>query len=621
MADNIDISMIEADDTENNKHSTDDDDNTVKSSGSSDKIDKGMMEYLIKWRVPEDDRVPDHNSAKDKICEVLSMLLECNSFKLIFIDSRGEEFVELNEIQKTTIKIHKSNNKANKKNNFIAVTRFRSDHRWSDIKAKSNLRSMLTGNKIYAGIHLFNAKEWDIISIGCILHHHVSHCPVTWVKEKIISLMKEQDNQLPFILQTSSVRTDDKTVATKAFDFTCQRKDAKKWREILTTGEFRKETNRFFLPYEYKRTKQEAFKKMLRGQNRMLAETYVIKVQGIKKDKKDIIAKHMRKEFNNHYLDMVPTKNNASSGEWRILVKEDMFYAMDSHLRLVWEELTVECDASNLSEENAFPPPEITSNPGVREDDRQESSYGSILTTGTGLWSVEDKNLEEYDNADDKLFEQNQDQRASYQTYRDATVTKTKQTWAAKVSTGITNNKQQDKPEESAAYKADGENEVVKQMKEMMAIMTTQNEELQKLRREAEQQREQDRQQMENLSTQLNALQRDLEHAKIQRHDVEEQLAQSRHQCTVYQQHTLELEMQLEQQNQPMERSEKASTPSEHQTHKKRNTQGTPDHRKMKPANLLTTFNTDDMEVEPTKEDKALNSNNQGAPGHKGGKE
>ena len=155
----------------------------------------------------------------------------------------------------------------------------------------------------------------------------------------------------------------------------------------MTHGKFRDPKHRIFIPYSLKRTNSNTFQTLLKENNQMLSDSYVMKIQGIPQAGIQQIKKTILDLAGVQFV--VPTTKTQSHGEWRILIKASKFHGVNGYIRQHWEswcrDIPEECYAEVPT---SFPIPAITSK-NTREsgnaDDASAETYGSLLSAASTL--------------------------------------------------------------------------------------------------------------------------------------------------------------------------------------------------------------------------------------------
>lgn len=198
-------------------------------------------------------------------------------------------------------------------------------------------------------------------------------------------MIKTQEKNPPlFQLIPQRITTSDKKASTKAFTVQCAKDDASKLMHLLTHGPFRQATNQIFVPFKYKSKQPELFTKCIRQQNEIYHKTWVIKLEGITPDIMQIIQREIKPIMG--VMHVVPTKRVNESGEWKLLVDQSKCAYVHRQLTEHWKQILEQVPPDLL--ENApihFTTPSISSKRAreYQDNDSDNDSYGSLLTTGT----------------------------------------------------------------------------------------------------------------------------------------------------------------------------------------------------------------------------------------------
>jgi len=275
----------------------------------------------------------------------------------------------------------------------------------STLKRHPNVLEKIKENKVYINEHHFNTETWDVAHIGFLQGLNIKHIHRNEAKRQIQAQLALNNAEHPnFELVSVRVRSGQKQTAfhqTRAYEVQCARSDAKALAKMLTSGPFRQ--TMIFVPYAFKKRQPEAFLQAIMNQNKELADTWIVKLQGLT----DIILEEIRPIIMSQpgVKAIVPTHNGQDKGQWKILVSQKKFAAFRRWLGTQWNTIT-----KNLTEETlasipeTHPPMIITSaDTGDNDDDSTgEESYAtaftnamSVITTDTFTGSVQDSNTKD----------------------------------------------------------------------------------------------------------------------------------------------------------------------------------------------------------------------------------
>ena len=372
-----------------------DDDDLTEVAGSNRKKNEAVEEEkLVKWQLPGHQ---DIFNAKKTLIHLLTTLIMTHSSDITIIDSKQREWMFngtddenrfKKDVEKIAVNLHPiKNKKENSVVRWVSITKIRSVTKISEWKNNESFYDEVHDAKVYLFPHPFGYDEWDIISIGFIKDIHAVHYPRDLLQDQIHHLLKKQEKEPPtFQLVSQRITTNDKTASTKAYVLQCQKKDAEKMVHLMTHGPFRDPANQKFVPFRYKRTKPEVFLNCIRQQNEVYFKTWIIKLEGITNEAMQYIGTNIMKIRG--VLHVVPSKRIQEIGEWKILTDRTKCNTVHKQLGDRWAELIQLIPGKLLQEApTTYPAPMISSKRArdYQEDESEDDSYGSLLTTGTEI--------------------------------------------------------------------------------------------------------------------------------------------------------------------------------------------------------------------------------------------
>ena len=374
----------------------DDDDITVTSGTRPERNEQAEVEILVRFQVPNS---PNALRAKHLMSGVLTTILQAFQNNVVYIDNKQEEFVYnsrmsedevANQLKNASMTAHEVRIKHSTQtsNRWIMILKFRTTIPFRDWKKNETVLAGLRKNRIFMTPHKFEQHEWDIISLGFLLGIHVVQFPQEAAKEYLESLIKHDEPTPPhFSLHPAKVQMKGKSIYTRAYEVTCLRDNGQRLYNLMTHGQFRDPKHRIFVPYSLKRTNPTTFQTLLKENNQMLGDSYVMKIQGIPRAGIQQIEKKIRELTGVRFV--VPTSKTTSHGEWRILIKSSKFQGVNGHIRQHWDSWSRALPRERYNEvPDSFPIPSITSK-NFREigksDDLSEESYGTLLSTASTL--------------------------------------------------------------------------------------------------------------------------------------------------------------------------------------------------------------------------------------------
>lgn len=352
-------------------------------------------EILVRFQLPIR---PNAVHAKHLLAEVLVHILQAFPNAIVYIDNKQEEFACTDTSQDATILTHvknssmtahavKSKQRPQDSPRWIIVLKFRSTVPFRDWKKQDTVIAALRKYRIYMTPHKFAPQDWDIISLGFLLGIHVVQFPLEAAKELVERLLKFTDPNPPeFTLTPTKVQMKGKPSYTRSYEVVCRREDGQKLYHMLTHDQFREPTNKIFIPYSLKRTNTSTFISMIKENNQMLSDSYVMKFHGIPPTSIGNLESKILGVPGVRYV--VPTSKTFSHGEWRILIKASKFASVNGIIRQNWKDWCTMVSDSVSDLPDSYPAPAITSKNArytADSDKASEDSYGTLLSTASTL--------------------------------------------------------------------------------------------------------------------------------------------------------------------------------------------------------------------------------------------
>jgi len=375
---------------------SDDDDVTVTNGSRSEHQGPPEEDLLVRFQVTTSQNAM---RAKQMVAEVLLKILQAFPNDIVWIDNKREEIAynemmpadkALSQLKNASMTAHEVRTKhpTQSSNRWVMILKFRTTIPFRDWKKHEMVLASLRKNRIFMTPHKFEQHEWDVISLGFLLGIHVVQFPQEAAKAYLESLIRHDEPTSPrFSLHPAKVQMKGKPIYTRAYEVTCIRENGQKLYSLMTHGKFRDPKHRIFVPYSLKRTNPNTFQTLLKENNQMLGDSYVMKIQGIPRAGIQHIEQKIRELTGVRFV--VPTSKTTSHGEWRILVKASKFQGVNGHIRQHWESWSRAIPSECYFEvPDSFPIPSITSK-NFREigksDDVSEESYGTLLSTASTL--------------------------------------------------------------------------------------------------------------------------------------------------------------------------------------------------------------------------------------------
>lgn len=359
----------------------DDDEETVQASENRSSKEKEMRELCLKWVFP---MTGDKRKVLNSHHTILGMMFQEHA-GLIVIDNKAREHTETTTMQPSGTNrpfdfYIDARNKDNRK--LVCIHRIRS--RWSlaELKESWGVLEELRKQKAYVRTHAFGEKDREISHIGFIPGIHISNTPREVVKEEILSMLRQENAEVPNF-EIVQVRIDmgkgsRTSERTRAYEIQCPQKEASGLAKKLQSGIFQKQP--IYVPYRLKKSDPKTFKNAIKRQIKVLSEQWVIKIRGFTPDMiqhaKGIILQSAVEEA-------VPTHNTAL-GEWKLLLHRKDYGKTMKWLQSNWttilETIPQEMQAGSTMEE-----PRITSKNATTFETQSEDSsvdtYGTILSS------------------------------------------------------------------------------------------------------------------------------------------------------------------------------------------------------------------------------------------------
>jgi hypothetical protein len=274
------------------KEVLDDDDVTIASGSRTMENGPVEAEIMVRFQLPPR---PNLTQAKLLQSQVVSTILKAFPEEIIYVDNKNEEFAYTSQsdddslvtkLQKSSMSAHavRSKTKQHEGHRWVVIMKFRTTVPFRDWKKHDDVITKLRQDRIFMTPHRFEQNQWDVISLGFLLGIHVVQFPMDAAKDHLLMLMKSSNPNPPgFSLQPAKVQLRGKATYTRAYEVVCPRTHGQDLYKLLTHGKFRDPEHRIFIPYSLKRENSSTFQKMLKENNQMLSDSYVLKFQGIPK--------------------------------------------------------------------------------------------------------------------------------------------------------------------------------------------------------------------------------------------------------------------------------------------------------------------------------------------------
>lgn len=347
-----------------------DDDATVHSSGKTTKIQPPELEYAIKWTI-DGRHVKNKSDAAYAHAVVLSAIFQAFTEEVTLIGKNNEEHTNLNEFAQDedfyhqVLDIHTKSTSNNTK--YVAITHVRTIHKLSHLKEDYRVQAALSDNNVSAQPHNFSKEEWDIAHLGFLHNTHVQHITKHTAIHRLQAQLRaiaSEDSIPSFTLAIQRIRcSTSPTEKTTAYEIQTPRRHARVLSRLLEKANRDKPT---YTPYRFKKLHPATFAKAVSAQNFALSNIYVVKVQGLTHT---LAGKLKQNHLPQHsgYLNIVPTAQETTLGEWEILVKKRFFRQFTTSLQNQWTAIQTSINDNT----SPFPPATITSRLGSMDQESQ----------------------------------------------------------------------------------------------------------------------------------------------------------------------------------------------------------------------------------------------------------
>lgn len=371
-----------------------DDMTEVASSGSGTKKQE-TREISLNWCI---EGATDRNQAKKIHDEVLLIMLQSFPNELTALDQTNQELQwenshcdrELTRIlSKAKFTFHSApSTRETHLKRWYCVHKVITSMSLSTLKRHPHVLTKIKENKIYINEHHFSNEIWDVAHIGFLQGLNIKHVHRNEAKRQIQEQIEIQNNNYPhFELVSARVRSGQTNIAfhqTRAYEVQCARSDAKVLAKMLTSGSFRQ--TMIFVPYAFKKRQPEAFLQAIINQNKELADTWIVKIQGIT----DQVLKEISPKIKSQpgVKAIVPMYNGQDKGQWKILVAHRNFTAFRKWLETQWSIIIKNLtDQAKASIPQTHPPMNITS-AASGDNDTASTGNDSYATAFTNAMSV-----------------------------------------------------------------------------------------------------------------------------------------------------------------------------------------------------------------------------------------
>lgn len=359
----------------------DEDDKTVTAGENRGQNGRAQREFCIKWVFP---MTGDKRKAIQAHHTMLGMMMKAYP-SLIVIDNKAREHND-KKTMKSTEKhrpfefysdVRNSRNKS-----LICIHRIRTVNSLSELKDSWGVIEELKKHKAYVRTHAFGEKDREISHIGFLPGVHMINITKTVVKEEILAMLRKDNDEIPDfeIVQVGVDMGKGSKIAerTRAYEIQCLQKNASRLAKMLQSGCFRE--NPIYVPYRMKKSNPSVFKNAIKRQIKIMADQWVIKVQGFTPD----MMAYAREKFLESWVESVVPTNNTNDGEWKLLVHRDQYKNTMKWLQENWIDI-IDTIPTDIQPDALQEYPKIVSKNTITMDTNSEEgtvdTYGTILSS------------------------------------------------------------------------------------------------------------------------------------------------------------------------------------------------------------------------------------------------
>ena len=323
------------------QHEADDDDITVAIGENANSNGLKTMEICLRWEFPTN--MDKKTLVKSHLKILRAMKNEYPS--IVVIDNNREEHTSTKTLSPSNkgakFEFWTSKNRTAANQRAICQHRIRTEVPLLTLKRTWEVMGKLKKAKACVGLHELGEKVKEVAHLGFLLKTHVAHVPKNIATQRLRQRLQQAHGEVPrFTLVAQNItigKTADLSNRARAYDIRCDQKDASSLTKMLQSEPFDKDP--VYMPYYMKKTKPKTFANALRVQNEIHRNAYVIKAHGITTTMMNNWWSQIATEPG--MMEIVPTQNLGSKGEWRILVHKDQFNQLHSkltqHITTWWE--------------------------------------------------------------------------------------------------------------------------------------------------------------------------------------------------------------------------------------------------------------------------------------------
>lgn len=370
-------------DQDNGRETNENDDATVIASENRSGNGRELREICLKWAFPMSG---DKKKIMKSHHEILAKMLQANP-GLIIIDNKGQEHTEKRTMAPSDRNrpfdfYHEKHGRTNQRT-LACIHRLRTDKSLTELKESWGVLEELDKSKAYVRGHAFGEKEREISHIGFLPGVNMMNTNNGVVKSEIIQMLRVDNAEIPKF-EIVQVRVDmgkgsKSSERTRAYEIQCLTKDAPRLSKLLQTGQFR--VKPVYVPYRMKNSKPEVFKSAIKRQIKVLADQWVIKIQGFTPE----MVHYLKQHVTDYKIEAVVPTYNTSKGEWKMLVHRNDHRKAVQTLKSKWNELIAEIPTT-IKNDSPYDDPKIVSRNAATY--ASSSEEGTVDTYGTILSSL-----------------------------------------------------------------------------------------------------------------------------------------------------------------------------------------------------------------------------------------
>ena len=418
---------------------TEDDEATVIAGENANSNGQKISEICLRWEFP---------TTMDKKTLIKSHLEILKAMKsafpaLVVIDNNREEHSTTKTLNMNNkgakFEFWTSKNRTQANQRVICQHRIRTDTPLSTMKTTWEVMETLKKAKAFVSIHELGERVKEVAHLGFLLKTHVAHVPKSIAIQRLRQRLQQDHGDVPrFTLVAQNVaanKSQDISNRAKAYDIRCDQKDASRLSKMLQSNSFTQDP--VYMPYYMKKTNPKTFTNALRVQNEIHRNAYVIKAQGLTSAMMNDLWNYIANEPG--MMEIVPTQNLHTKGEWRILVHKDQFQQL--HPRLTDQlENWWENQEDNTKATSPYEKPKITSKRALGQQDSDEESLNTYRSMLTNMYDPPSDDEASTSTAFEKptLTQPTETSELRTATHSQQSLSASKVSWSSKVS-GLTN--------------------------------------------------------------------------------------------------------------------------------------------------------------------------------------